>query len=213
MRHLIFLTLMLSCTSVFSQTTEELIFQLGSDSYGIRERANECLKVRMKESLNDFELVRLAQVHEDLEVRSRAKRLINGHYLPMFIAGDYPIWSIPDNYRFVNNEDIALKYYLRAYKSFHPNQDCIYYNHDGAMFLATRLYFFDWLNSRDSRVGMSDLIKSMASNYKTETCICDRLSICDYQVFTVPLSFRGRIQELNEGLKKDACFMPNFIFN
>lgn len=114
---MILIGMMTLCTTTSSngKTPEELVTQLGSEHYKVREQAYRELVVLDKEAL---EVVKNNINHPDPEIRYRCRYWLsdysecpppNNRFYP-------PIWFMPNRYRWPGNErDHAYELYKEAY--------------------------------------------------------------------------------------------------
>lgn len=109
------LTITLMTNSGYCKTPEELVEQLGSDHFRIREQAYRELTTLDKEAL---EAVKKNINHPDPEIRYRCRYWLNEYSEcePPNNRRYPPIWYMPNRYRWPGNErDHAYELYKEAY--------------------------------------------------------------------------------------------------
>lgn len=131
-----------------NSNTQDLIEQLGSESYVIRERATKELIKSGHSALSQVK--NTIDSTDDIEVKKRCEYIVQKYY--SIIDGPLPsIWSLPSTHRFINNKDIAKAYYARAREEWndvsgHIILDDDEWMHQKVMSNAMRLYLSDILS-------------------------------------------------------------------
>ena len=152
---------------VSAPNVDELITQLDNKEYNVRENAvQELTKLVLREKeptvYNRMEELKKAGT---LEQKWRAANVVATYYKVVEDVKPIYIWSLPDRFRFVNGEDIALIYYERAKNGIMVDG----YNHTATMKSATRLYFLDQLKMRKiSPLELIGVAEEMYVNYTVE---------------------------------------------
>ena len=147
---------------------------LAEDNFGLsvelfkdREHNTEILYQRLLVEPHTLDNIQKTFHQRDPETQLRLKRILRRFYQPAYVY--VPIWCLPSKYRYVDDEDISLKYYELARKQFFPkSEDFRHYNNERLMHYATFLFFRDWLTEYRSREELGVLSKEMIQSWKTE---------------------------------------------
>lgn len=144
---------------------EVLLEQLSHDEYEIRERATEILQIWYDSE--DYPKIASYLQHTATGKRDEAAwRAAKVFYSDLNEEMQIPIWSLPAEFRFVDGEDIALKYYLKC-----ATKDENYFDNKvipKAMTEATNLYLKERLDQLEDRKLIQVLISRMQKNWLNE---------------------------------------------
>lgn len=179
-----------------------LIDDLGNARWSVRHQAT----LRLYELLDDVEVFR--QIRESLltdaelspESRVRHQRLLSEYYLkasPLYaetlVGGKKMrlpsafIWSLPREYRFTDDVDVAADCYRRALddlQRFGVLFDAEIYNHEAVMRHATHLFIVDWLNNYQTHDDLAALHAAML-----ESQDADEVKLTEY---LQSIGYRGK---------------------
>ena len=142
-------------------------FDLNVDSFVEREYNTELLYQRVLTNQKLLQEIQQTFYQQPREAQIRLKRILRRFYQPAYVYA--PIWCLPSKYRYVDDEDVALKYYELARQNFFPkNDDFRYYNEKRLMHYATFLFFRDWLSEYRSREELESLSQIMIESWRHE---------------------------------------------
>lgn len=168
---------------------DEIVERLGSNSFGIRQKATDDLYKRMPYS---YEALCRGTESEDLEIKERCKYIIQKYCIVDTDKdkGKIPgIWHLANHLRFPNGvfkEDVSKTYYEKArialWNQRRIDNDC--YRDPEIEKLATRLYTIDLLLSGKPRGQVKGLLDNMC-DWK-DSLQYSRNSLYEASVYGVP---------------------------
>lgn len=186
--------------------TDKLILQLDSDEFAERQSASDKLG---RAILNErtpfvFDKLKVATKDKSLEVRMRAESLCIKYFedIPLI---DLPIWHLPRERRYVDKEDVALKYYRLARKHCLDDlEERDAYNQKVLMRMATRMYLMDLLaDHKATRKEIKKIAEQTQSNWEQEYDYANEYFIgyIDWgaaKISKPPAAFEDRIKKIKE---------------
>lgn len=131
-------------------SVDNLIVQLGNDSYEVRATAAQQL---MEIGHPALEKLKVAKESPDMDTAIAADMIIRHYYLPLRWPHQ-PIWYLPKQFRYAGDTDLAEHYYRKALDLERTKGELLtdsYWRYDDVELNATRLLFADMLSLGDKQ--------------------------------------------------------------